>query len=175
MKTGLYKFKSAGSSRRRGEWEWIEDYWCSAADSVTCYCVWVTKISNGSHFICVTFQNKIFYSLNPCISILKNRIFIFLGFFCLCKIILKKPADIFMKLTSLSFLRTQASWTCRTSASTSTTPRVTWTLIGPFRSAWRQTSPSSCRPLASPARSPPPWLPWLDVSHSPTLRYLVSI
>lgn len=35
----------------RGQWRWVKDYRCCAADSLTCYCFWDMKINNCSHFV----------------------------------------------------------------------------------------------------------------------------
>lgn len=70
-----------------------------------------------------------------------------------------------------SFYRTLGNWMSPTSASISTTPQATWTLIGPFPSVWLRTSLSSWPLSVSPGHSPPPWSPWLDASHNPTSRW----
>lgn len=85
----------------------------------------------------------------------------FLFFFCHC---------IKVMFISSSDFRTQESSTFLTSASTSMTPQVTWMLIAPFHSAWRQTSLSSWPPSASLAHSLPRWSLWLGALHSQTLR-----
>lgn len=195
MKTGLYKFEVSGERRRRGEWEWIGDYRCSAADSLTCYCVSSTQINNGSHFVGVSlfcnshslpeeesFSSRahvdwehrgIFIDIISCFVLwadASERRFI--------ENIIPAPDSLphalicETSLTAAVCSRTPENSTSPTSALTSTTPRATWTPTAPFLSAWRRTSPSSWPPSASPAHSPPPWSPWRAASRSPTSRYI---
>ena len=53
---------------------WLK--WCSAVDSLTCYCVWVTKINNGNHFVGLSLLRKSCFLRAACFQALQKGILI---------------------------------------------------------------------------------------------------